>query len=47
MEAARDLDLTIEDIVSVTVARSKTVGDHHMMMGQNPVYVMVLWHEKP
>ncbi len=46
MESARDLDLTIEDIVSVTAARAKIMGDHHMMTGQNPVYVIVLWHEK-
>ena len=47
LEASKDLELTVEDIASVTVAKSKTVGGHHMMMGQNPVYVMVLWHEQP
>lgn len=46
MDSARDLELKTEDIVSVTVARAKKVGEHHMMMGQNPVYVMVLWHEQ-
>lgn len=46
MESARDLELTIGDIVSVTAARSKIMGEHHMMIGQNPVYVIVLWHEK-
>ena len=27
------------EIVSMSVARSKSVGNYHMMMGQNPVYI--------
>lgn len=46
LEAAGDLELTIGNIVSVTAASAKTVGEHHMMMGQNPVYVITLWHER-
>lgn len=42
MDAAKTLNLEIEEITGVSVAKSKTVGDYHMMMGQNPVYVIVL-----
>lgn len=42
MDAAHTLNLEIEEITGVSVAKSKTVGDYHMMMGQNPVYVIVL-----
>ena len=27
------------EIVCMSVARSKSVGNYHMMMGQNPVYI--------
>ncbi len=39
---AKDMDLEIEDISCVTVARARTVRDNHMMIGQNPVYIVVL-----
>jgi len=29
-----------EEIAQISVAKSKSVGGHHMMMGQNPIYVM-------
>ena len=28
------------EIVSVQTARSRTAGSHHLMMGQNPVYII-------
>ena len=31
-----------QEIVQVTVARAKELGSHHLMMGQNPVYVITL-----
>ena len=40
MNAIRDFNLTDVDIVQLGVARSKTVGRYHMMMGQNPVYII-------
>ena len=36
----RQLPLEGTDIVSVSVGKAKSVGSYHMMMGQNPVYVI-------
>ena len=40
MNAIRDFNLTDVDIVQLGVARSKTVGRYHMMMGENPIYII-------
>ena len=29
-----------EEIVQLSSARSKNTGDYHMMMGQNPVFII-------
>lgn len=36
----RSLPLADVDIVSVSAARAKTAGPYHIMMGQNPVYII-------
>ncbi|MDO4522193.1 MAG: precorrin-6A reductase [Eubacteriales bacterium] len=40
LECLKTLPVTGTDIVSLSAARSKEVGRYHMMMGQNPVYVI-------
>ena len=40
MNAIRDFNLTDVDIVQLGAARSKTVGRYHMMMGENPIYII-------
>lgn len=40
LSAAREFCLKDVDIVSVTAAKSKELGRYHMMMGQNPVYII-------
>lgn len=40
LEVLKKLELEDTDIVSVTAARSKELGRYHMMMGQNPVYII-------
>ena len=40
LDALRDLPFTDADIASVSVAKSKEIGRYHMMLGQNPVYVI-------
>ena len=40
MAATKELGLEMVDVVSVTAAKSRDVGDYHMMTGQNPVYVI-------
>ena len=35
-----ELPFTDVDIVSVTAAKSRELGPYHMMMGQNPVYII-------
>lgn len=42
MTAAGDLNFHISDITAVSVAKAKTVGNYHMMMGQNPIYVILI-----
>lgn len=34
-----------QEAVQISVARAKTVGSYHMMMGQNPVYLFTLSNE--
>lgn len=41
-QTIRELDLVEEEIVSVSVARSKRIGGYHLMFGQNPVYIAVV-----
>lgn len=40
LRALADQGLADAEVVSVTVARARDVGGHHMMMGQNPVYLI-------
>ncbi|MDO5538483.1 MAG: precorrin-6A reductase [Eubacteriales bacterium] len=40
LECIKTLPVTDTDIVCVSAARSKQVGSYHMMMGQNPVYII-------
>ena len=40
MNAIRDFNLTDVDIVQLGATRSKTVGRYHMMMGENPSYII-------
>lgn len=35
----------IEDVVQVSVGKARTLGQYHMMMGQNPVYIFTLQRE--
>ncbi|MDO4623003.1 MAG: precorrin-6y C5,15-methyltransferase (decarboxylating) subunit CbiE [Eubacteriales bacterium] len=47
LEAFKNLPFTNEDVVSVSAAKSKQVGRYHMMMGQNPVYVISADGKRP
>lgn len=40
MNAIRDFGLEDVDIVQLAAARSKSVGRYHMMMGENPIYII-------
>lgn len=40
MNAIRDFNLTDVDIVQLGAARSKSIGRYHMMMGENPIYII-------
>ena len=35
-----ELPVCRQEIVQMSVSRSKEVGRYHMMMGQNPVYII-------
>lgn len=40
LECLKSLPVTDTDITAVSAAKSKEIGAYHMMMGQNPVYVI-------
>ena len=40
MDCLKIFDVEDVDIVAVSVGKSKSVGRYHMMMGQNPVYII-------
>ena len=40
LDCVKALPVTEVDIAGVSVAKSKTLGRYHMMMGQNPVYII-------
>lgn len=40
LECLKTLPFTETDVVAVSSARAKGVGRYHMMMGQNPVYII-------
>lgn len=39
-ECLKELPLIEEEILSVSAARAKPLGKYHLMMGQNPVYII-------
>lgn len=39
-DCLRELPLIEEEIVSVSVAKAKALGKYHLMMGQNPIYII-------
>lgn len=40
LECEKALPLELEEITQVSAARAKKAGSYHMMMGQNPVYII-------
>lgn len=40
MNAIRDFGLEDVDIVQLAAAKSKSIGRYHMMMGENPIYII-------
>ena len=40
LRLAKELDLADVDIVTVSAARAKELGNYHLMMGQNPVTIV-------
>lgn len=45
MNILKETTFSHQDIAAVSVAKSKTLGSYHMMMGQNPVYIITLQEE--
>lgn len=40
MKEREEIQITEEEIVQLSVAKSKNVGNYHMMMGQNPIFII-------
>ncbi len=47
LEILKTLPHRDEEITCISAARAKTVGSYHMMMGQNPVYVISFTGAEP
>lgn len=42
LKAVQDYDFKEHEIVQLTAARSREIGPYHMMMGENPIYIITL-----
>ena len=42
MQVVKELNLVEEELVNVTIAKSRRLGRYHLMTGQNPVYIAVV-----
>ena len=42
LQVIKELGLVEEELVNITVARSRRLGRYHLMTGQNPVYIAVV-----
>ena len=42
MQILKEYKFVHQEIVQVSVGKSKQLGSYHMMMGQNPVYIITL-----
>lgn len=42
VELLKKYEIKQQEIVQVTVAKARQLGSHHLMMGQNPVYIITL-----
>ena len=40
LDCLKTLPVKDAEIVQMTVGKSKTVGKYHMMMGENPIYII-------
>lgn len=45
VELLKKYEITHQEIVQVTVARARQLKSHHLMMGQNPVYIITLQNQ--
>lgn len=42
LEYCKGREERIQDIIQISVSKTKKVGKHHLLMGQNPITIMVL-----
>ncbi len=42
MELLKEHEFVQQEIVQVAISKAKKLGEHHLMMGQNPIYVITL-----
>lgn len=47
LNCLRELPVEQEEVVSISVGKAKKAGPYHMMMGQNPVYVISCTGRRP
>lgn len=40
LQCVKKLEVTEVEVVQVSISKSLTIADYHMMMGQNPVYII-------
>ncbi len=40
LHCVKNLEVTEAEVVQISISKSQTIDDYHMMMGQNPVYII-------
>ena len=40
LQCVNSLEVTEVEVVQVSISKAQTIGEYHMMMGQNPVYII-------
>ena len=40
LHCVKNLEVAEVEVVQISISKSQTIGDYHMMMGQNPVYII-------
>ena len=45
LQAIKEFGFTNSEIVQLSAARAKSLGRYHMMMGENPIYIITCGNE--
>ena len=46
LEILKEYDFADQEAVQLTASRSKEIGRYHLMMGENPIYIITIQAHK-